>query len=568
MRLVRIVLLAAIVLRMGAQTPAPGSIRGIVVKWGTNEPIADAIIALVSPSEPAAASLGGASTQAAILTTATRQNGEYVFPRVTPGRYRIVATKNGYAPGEHGRLRISGTGVPVTVASGQPLDNAKIEMAEGAAVSGRVLYANGDPMPIARVQISKLTYQNGKPEVVRQLSTYTNDLGEYRLFWVTPGSYYVSAENAQNNTTPMLRVNPVGNNVFSVTGVFSAPRPTARITREFGTDQGQTYVTSYYPGTPNWENAAIVELRPGGEASNINITMTPAVERRIRGVVFDADGKPAEGTMIVSLRQLDSSLPAALSARTLQFFPDNGRFQYVVTASGTYELTSSVGLLSARAVTTVRDRDVDVSLALLPPTNLAGRIFLDGVPGSSPGITVNLGSSRGRDSSPVRENGEFALQDVPVGTYQIELAMPNLPDAYVKSVRIMETDLPNAELLVDGFPKGELQVFVSRSGGSVEGRVLNAAQQEAANATVVVLPEGMPAYRTDRYRSASVDASGRFQFRGLPAGQYNVYAWEDVNAGAWFNPAFLTRYESFRRSFQIDDGQRATLDIVAAPVAP
>ena len=69
-------------------------------------------------------------------------------------------------------------------------------------------------MPVARVQVSKLSYQNGRPEIVRQLATYTNDIGEYRLFWITPGSYYVSAENAQNNTTPMLRVNPLGNNVF------------------------------------------------------------------------------------------------------------------------------------------------------------------------------------------------------------------------------------------------------------------------------------------------------------------------------------------------------------------
>ena len=95
-------------------------------------------------------------------------------------------------------------------------------------------------MPVARVQISKLTYQNGRPELVRQLSTYTDDMGEYRLFWITPGSYYVSAENAQNNTTPMLRVNPVGNNVFSVTSMSRHPRPEALITRDYGTEEGQT----------------------------------------------------------------------------------------------------------------------------------------------------------------------------------------------------------------------------------------------------------------------------------------------------------------------------------------
>jgi hypothetical protein len=566
MRLLRIVFLAAIVLRMGAQTPTPGSIRGVVVKWGTNEPLTEANVGLVSPSEPAAANLGGANTQAWILATATRQNGEYVFPAVPPGRYRIVAIRKGYAPGEHGRLRISGTGVPVTVAAGQTLDHARIELAAGAAVSGRVFYANGEPMPIARVQISKLSYQNGRPELVRQLSTYTNDLGEYRLFWVTPGSYYVSAENAQNNTTPMLRVNPVGNNVFSVTGVFSAPRPTAQITREYGTDEGQTYVTTYYPATPNWENAALIDLRPGGEATNINITLNPAVQRRIRGVVLDTDGKPAQGTMIVSLRHVDSGLPAALSTRTLQFFPDNGRFQFFVTAAGTYELTSSVGTLSGRTVTTVRDRDADMSIALLPATNLTGRVLLDGA-GNIAGMTVNLRGARGSVSAPVSANGEFAFADLQVGNYQVEVAAPGLPDAYLKSVRVMDTDL-TGELLVDGFAKGEVQVLVHRSGGSVEGRVLDNSQQVVTRATVAVLPETMAGGRADQFRSVILESSGSFQFRGLPAGNYNVYAWEDVDAGSWFNPAFLSNYESFRRSLQIVDGQKATLDVMVAPVLP
>ena len=559
MKRLRIVFLILIVLRVSAQTPAPGSIRGVVVKWGTNEPLMEATVKLLNPTD---------ATAAAVLITPVRQNGEYVFPRVPPGRYRIVATSAGYAPGEYGRLRISGTGVPVALAAGQSVDNAKIEMVAGAAISGRVYYANGDPMPIARVQISKLSYQNGRPEMVRQLATYTNDLGEYRLFWITPGSYYVSAENAQNNTTPMLRVNPLGNNAFSVTGVFSAPRPTARITREYGTEEGQTYVTNYYPGTPNWENAALVELRPGGEATNINITLNPAVERRIRGAVLDPDGKPAEGTMIVSLRHVDSGLPANLSTRTLQFFPDNGKFQFLVTASGTYELTSSVGLLSGRTVTTVRDRDADVSISLVPATNLTGRVLLDGSPADSPGITVNLKGARGNQTARLGANGEFAFQNLLVGSYQVEVATPGLPDAYVKAVRMMDTDLLNEELLVDGFGKGELEVLVTRTGGSVEGRVLNNRQQVATRATVVVLPEGMPAYRTDRYRSASLDGSGSFQFRGLPAGSYNVYSWEDVDNGAWLNPAFLNNYEPYRRSFQIGDGQKATVDVVAAPVAP
>ena len=363
-----------------------------------------------------------------------------------------------------------------------------------------------------------------------------------------------------------MLVNPGGNSTYSWSGVFSGPRPTAQILREYGTEEGQTYIPIYYPGTPNWENAGLLELRPGDDATNINIKLTPATQRRVRGVVIHPDGRPAQETIIVSLRQLDSSLPS--NARTLQFFPDNGKFQFVVTDSGTYEVTSSVGTLSGRAITTVRDRDAEVSIRLFAAPNLTGRVLFDGGAGESAGLTINLRGGRGLRSAPVGASGGFTFQNLPVSSYQVEVSMQGLPDAYVKAVRMKDADLPNEELVVDGYPMEELQVLVGRSGGSITGRVLNDRQQISANATVVALAEGSPPYRADWYRSVTVDSSGTFEFRGLPPGQYNVYAWEDVDAGAWFNPAFLRNFEPNRRSIRVAEGQRETTDILAAPVAP
>jgi len=561
MKLARVVPMTLLAMSIAAQTPAPASIRGVVVKWGTSEPIAQTIVELRNP-----ASTNGVP----LFSTATRPNGEYTFPQVPPGLYRIVATRKGFVPGEYGRQRISGAGVIVTLAAGQTLENAQIEMTPGASVSGRVTYPNGDPMPVALVQALKLVYRNGKPELVPQQSTYTDDLGQYRLFWLAPGSYYVSTANAQNYTTPELLINPGGNSAYSWSGVFGQTRPTARIEREYGTAEGQTYITTYYPGSTSWENASLLDLRPGDDATNINITLAAGAQRRIRGVVVEGN-QPVQQTIVVSLRQLDANLP--VNARVLQFFPDNGRFQFVVTQPGTYELTTTVGMLSGRAVATVRDRDTDVSISLFPATNLTGRVIFDGPATANPqqgsGTTVVLRTPNGQQlTSPINPNGAFSFQNLAVSTYRVELAMAGLPDAYLKSVRLTDRDLPEGELQVDGFPIDELQIVAIRSGGSIEGRVISDRQQPVTNATVAVLPEGMPAYRSDRYRSATVDATGAFQFRGLPAGQYNVYAWIDVDSGAWFNPAFLRNYDSYRRSFPVADGQKQTVEIVAAPVTP
>jgi hypothetical protein len=562
MRLLRLALITVLAVRIVAQTAGPASIRGVVVKWGTDETIAQAIVELRHATDASGAPL---------ISTATQSNGEYVFPQVPPGRYRIIATRKGFAPGEYGRQRVSGAGVIVSVTSGQALANARIELPAGSSVSGRVSYANGDPMPIARVQILKLVYRNGKPELLPQQSGYTNDLGEYRLFWLPPGSYYVSAENAQNNTTPQLLVNPNGNNAYSWSGVFGSPRIAAQITREHGTPEGQASVTTFYPGATSWESASPIELRGGDDATNINITISTVAQRRIRGVILDSNRQPVRGTIVVSLRQTDANLP--LNPRVLQFFPNDGKFEFVVTQSGTYELTTIVGLSSGRAVTTVRDRDTDVSISLFPLVTLTGRVIFDGAapPNSpqGPGPSVILRGPSGQvSSSPISTNGAFSFQNVPVSNYRVELAMAGMPDAYLKSIKLKDIDLPDTELQFDGFPLGELQLLASHSGGSIEGRVDSDKQQPVANATVVALPEGMPAYRADRYRSVTVDDAGTFQFRGLPPGQYNVYAWVDVENGAWFSPAFLGNYDSYRRSLPVADGQKQNVEIVAAPVAP
>src|SRR5262245_59358019 len=110
MKSLRVAFLMLMVLRIGAQAPASGSIRGSVVRWGSGEPVADAIVELRNPAETAGVPL---------MSTAANKSGEYTFPRVPAGRYRIIATRNGYAPGEYGRRRLSGAGEPVTLAAGQ-----------------------------------------------------------------------------------------------------------------------------------------------------------------------------------------------------------------------------------------------------------------------------------------------------------------------------------------------------------------------------------------------------------------------------------------------------------------
>src|SRR5262249_40752976 len=90
------------------QAPAWGSIEGVVVKWGKNEPRAGAGVewgrAQFAPG-PRAAVLGGNPNAPLPTSATTSSDGRFVLRSVAPGSYRLTATLSGsgYMPAEYGQ---------------------------------------------------------------------------------------------------------------------------------------------------------------------------------------------------------------------------------------------------------------------------------------------------------------------------------------------------------------------------------------------------------------------------------------------------------------------------------
>lgn len=79
--------------------------------------------------------------------------------------------------------------------------------------------------------------------------------------------------------------------------------------------------------------------------------------------------------------------------------------------------------------------------------------------------------------------------------------------------------------------------------------------------STIFIPSGTPPLRFDRYRSASTNESGQYSLLAIAPGEYLVYAWEEVEAGAWFNPEFMRLYESSGQTLQIGEMQKRSLDV-------
>src|SRR5205085_1817725 len=80
-----------------------------------------------------------------------------------------------------------------------------IALPRGSAVSGRILDEFGEPVADASVSAMRREYASGKRRLVQSgRNSLTNDLGQFRLFGLPPGEYYISVTMRTFDSMVML----------------------------------------------------------------------------------------------------------------------------------------------------------------------------------------------------------------------------------------------------------------------------------------------------------------------------------------------------------------------------
>ena len=93
----------------------------------------------------------------------------------------------------------------------------------------------------------------------------------------------------------------------------------------------------------------------------------------------------------------------------------------------------------------------------------------------------------------------------------------------------------------------------------------NQKDEPVADAVVVAVPEARFRTHPDRYRKAATDQSGHFSLRGLPSGDYTVFAWESVDGDAYYDSEFLKSCEAQGKALHVSEGDRTTVQLRTIP---
>jgi hypothetical protein len=566
--LILIALLALLAPPALAQQP-PGSIQGLVSKAGTGAPLSKATVEI----------RGDDSSTAPTHTTTSDNDGRFLIPNVRPGRYQVMVSRPGYV-----RRTLS-----VTVVAGRT-DEVQALLTATAAIAGRVYAANGDPLGNIEVAALKPSYQDGRRTLMAVQKTRTDDRGEYRLFWLPPGKYYVSATH-QSAKSPMERMmdsagsfsgggNGQGFNMVRSTGdPAAAVQLFQQIEREGPSED--RYVPVFFPGTINEQAASPVDLSAGTDAAGVDIPLTPVRARHVRGVVVNgATGQVAQyAGLKVDQGTLGGPGPGA--------FPDdsvidpNGSFDLLLFP-GPHTLVGTAGTGVGFVTIEVRDADLEgIQILAMPSFNISGRLVADGAVSSADLENVRISLLRdggvGATSSPSyslpRADGSFVVEATP-GDFRLNIAPilnlatrapgppnirvpPSLQGAYVKSIRLGDIDVLNGGLRLQGAPAGQLEVVIGTAPGAVEGSVFTDGQTAGPGVTVVLLPDVRR--RTDLYKITATDPSGRFRIDRVPPGDYRMFAWQEISDGSWQDPEFMQAQEPRGTPVRVVEGRAASV---------
>jgi hypothetical protein len=231
---------------------ASGSVSGQVTDASTKTPFVEARVLLARTDGPLGESMVGR----------TDDQGRFTIARVPPGTYRVFAVDPDYLRKEHASA--------IVVTPGKPVVNIAIAMTRTAVIAGRVLNEHGQAAP--NIFVRAWTQMGQVAE------TRTNDLGEYRLFGLEPGTYTISAErylapridgtNYLGPTPPCPDCQGEGEFRQPVagllkTGAYLDPRAIL----------GRTYPMVYFPAATDRAAATPVNARSGAVTSGIDLRL-------------------------------------------------------------------------------------------------------------------------------------------------------------------------------------------------------------------------------------------------------------------------------------------------------
>ena len=587
--------------------PGKGVISGRVIDAASNRPLSGVKVRL-QPRGPYASWAPGIDADPSKQVT-TGGGGEFQFSDLGAVEYDLTASRAGYSDGGAGKTWARGSIAPVVLGQDQSVTAVEILLWPKGELTGRVVDERG--VPVAGVSVRAIDQDLGEesPQYGRYAgSSSTDQRGEY-VFPVQPPGRVIVCVDASYTSFAIPALGPNQRRVTDAppVGDFSAApsmliSPDGRHLVQFtllpppaANGESQAYVSTCAPAATSSAEATLVELK-GGTTIVPDLILQPRRSIRISGRLLGPGG-PLGQTWLRLIPSDDEGIAdGALALRPAQALTAmDGTFSFLIVPSGSFRweiavpdppptVTPSVSGFPSiyrpdygRADTNgywiadpieVGGGDIaDLTLTAMRGVTVSGTLVYEGAPppARQRGPSVSLKTARdvfrGRVAD-VTDVGKFEIQGVKPGRYGL--------DASAQGFSIVEmtrgtTNLIDGPLVVGEEDVSDIVIRLSSQPAGISGVVRGTNAAIVPSPTVVIFPGDSRTWKTYgrelRVRSVR-GVNGRYEFKGLPPGDYRVAAIDDSLMARWLAPSLFASLEPSAQRVALQAGEQLIVNLV------
>lgn len=481
----------------------------------------------------------------------TDENGRYEFKGLAAGRYGLIAASYTYANADLLTTQRGNLFKLCSVAAGEKLESQDITLTRGGAITGRITGADGGPVIVERIQLTFVDptgKQQAFPASVNDEMWLTDDRGVYRLFGLPPGRYLVNAgrEIGQGG---------------------------------FGSGSGRGfYRRVYYPDASEVEQAKLIEVKEGGEVTDIDIRLGPPEQTfTVSGRAIDAaDGNPIPGALL-DFGPADKRTMKAQSYIVGNAANDRGEFRFVGLPPGHYVIGGSHdqarNYYGDPVEFEIKDEDIkSLDVKLSRGASISGSVLIEGV--ADPAamlrsakiwiIPRSLEPERAFENhslapATVEPNGSFQIKALPPEGIRLEVGSEG-SNLHLSRVEREGAEVRDAFKLNPGEQVTGVRVVLAQATGALRGRMnLPGPLPDGSSLELTLRPAGGG---EQSEHSLQLDMGNGFVAQNLPAGDYEIIVkLKNIDSGG-----HQASVEVSRRRVNVSDG--ATTEIILTVEPP
>jgi len=477
-----------------------------------------------------------------LLKAITDQDGNYRITDLPAGNYQVAPVAPAFVVSDFNSF--GARGKALILADGENAEGLDFSMVRGGVITGKVSRVDGQPVIEERINVTVAEQVDRRGPVTSMVSAFqTDDRGIYRVFGLPAGRYKVSI--GQGPDTPFMGAVP--------------GRPTLQ--------------RVFYPDVTDPNEAKVVELGEGSEATNIDITVGESTTGfSAAGIVIDGGTNQPLANLRFGLQRVVGERDASFLGMTV--LSDRlGAFRFENLTPGKYSIFGMPQQDSNLNVDPVSfeivDQDVSgIMLRASPGASISGTVVLEGshdnaVQSKLTQLRLNAyvrsesTSSGFGQSSSINPDGSFRVGGLRSGLAGFSLGAADRRSLTGFILSRVERDgvvHPRGVEIKPGEQISGVRVVVVYGSGAVRGtiKVENGPLPTGARLMVRLAKPEDPSFMM---RPPDIDARGHFALEGVPAGSYDLYVYCVI-------PESRVRQPRSRQSITISEGSVTEVEAV------